>query len=131
VSESRKSHGVIERRASIYRASCLEVKSLTVKLLGTNATPIALHPKRQIHFPAGNPAKREETTIRIRTHRFRSGITNFRNFLSVIFKPVRSAVMTIRHQSRQPLAQDIHPSRSGPPFFLHSEGGRFGGPVIE
>jgi hypothetical protein len=80
VSESRKSHGVIERRASIYRASCLEVKSLTVKLLGTNATPIALHPKRQNYITAGNPAKREETTIRIRTQQFRSGIPDFRNF---------------------------------------------------
>jgi hypothetical protein len=103
VSERKpKSHGVIERRAPISRALCLEVKALTVKLLGTHPAPIAPYQKPQNYSPTDNSAKREETTIRIRTQQFRSGIPNFRNFTPPnrppIFKPVRSGLVTIRHK---------------------------------
>jgi hypothetical protein len=80
VSESGNSHGGVGRLTPIRSALYLEVKSLTVNMLRTDHGAIALHPKRQNYITAGNPAKREETTIRIRTHRFRSGIPNFRNF---------------------------------------------------
>jgi hypothetical protein len=101
VRESQNQDGIRERRALCCSALCLEVKALTVKLLGTQSHPIAIATKPQNHYLPGSSAKREETTIRTGTHKSRSGIANFRNFLCPFFKPLRSDLMTIRHKIPQ------------------------------